>query len=141
MSSGRHSRRSAEQRWPALLNADVSASRTTCSGSAELSTIIALTPPVSAISVASGPSRAASAELIARAVSTEPVNATPATRAIAEQRLAERAAVAGQELQRLGRNAGLLEQRDGARRDERALLGGLRDARCCPPRAPRRPGP
>ena len=59
--SGRHSMRSAEQRWPALLNADVSASRTTCSGSAELSTIIALTPPVSAISVASGPSRAASA--------------------------------------------------------------------------------
>ena len=80
MCSGRHSMRSAEQRCPALLNADVSVSRTTCSGSAELSTIIALTPPVSAISAASGPARAASAELIARAVSTEPVNATPATR-------------------------------------------------------------
>ena len=50
MSSCRQSTRSAEQRWPALSNADTSASSTTCSGSAELSTIIAFWPPVSAIS-------------------------------------------------------------------------------------------
>ena len=125
--SGRHSKRSAEQRWPALLNADVSASRTTCSGSAELSTIIALTPPVSAISVASGPSRAASAELIARAVSTEPVNATPATRASPSSASPSARPSPGRNCSAPAGMPALLEQRDGARRDERALLGRLRD--------------
>ncbi len=52
-SSCRHRMRSAEQRWPALSNAEDSASATTCSGSAELSTIIAFWPPVSAISTGS----------------------------------------------------------------------------------------
>jgi hypothetical protein len=37
--------RSAEQRWPALSNAERSRRPTTCSGSAELSTIIAFWPP------------------------------------------------------------------------------------------------
>ncbi len=50
MSSCTNSTRSAEQRWPAALKAEVTASFTTCSGSAELSTIIAFWPPVSAIS-------------------------------------------------------------------------------------------
>jgi len=45
----------AEQRWPALLKPDSSVSATTCSGSADESTIIALRPPVSAISGAIGP--------------------------------------------------------------------------------------
>jgi len=75
--------RCAEQRCPALWNADTTTSSTTCSGSAEASTSIALTPPVSAISVAIGPGRAASAALMRRAVSSEPVKATPAMRASA----------------------------------------------------------
>ena len=60
MSSCRHSSRSAEQRWPAEPNALASTSATTCSGSAELSTIIALMPPVSAMNGTIGPGRAAS---------------------------------------------------------------------------------
>ncbi len=55
-------------------------SATTCSASAEESTIIAFWPPVSAISVARGPSRSARVRLIVRAVPVEPVNATPAMR-------------------------------------------------------------
>ena len=49
MSSCRQSSRSAEQRWPAEPNALVSTSVTTCSARAELSTIIVLIPPVSAM--------------------------------------------------------------------------------------------
>ena len=50
----------------------------TCSSSALESTSIAFCPPVSAISGATGPSRAANARLIARAAPVLPVNATPA---------------------------------------------------------------
>ncbi len=82
MSRCTHSTRSAEQRWPALSNADTSASATTCSGSAELSAIIALRPPVSAISGTSG-NRDASVRAMIAATSVDPVNATPATRASA----------------------------------------------------------
>ena len=57
MSSCRYSTRSAEQRWPALSKAEVSTSATTCSGSADESTIIAFCPPVSAISGTIGPGR------------------------------------------------------------------------------------
>ena len=71
--------RELEQRCPALWNAEASVSATTCSGSAEESTTIAFNPPVSAMNGTIGPSRAASAWLIARAVSYEPVNTTPAT--------------------------------------------------------------
>ena len=49
ISSCRYSTRSAEQRWPALVKAEVMTSSTTCSGSAVASTTIAFTPPVSAI--------------------------------------------------------------------------------------------
>ena len=79
-SSCTKSRRSAEQRWPAERKADVTTSSATCSGSAVASAIMALMPPVSAISGTIGPSLAASARLIARATSVEPVKATPATR-------------------------------------------------------------
>ena len=65
---------------PALWNAETTTSSTTCSGRAEASTTMALTPPVSAISVAIGPGRAASAALMRRAVPSEPVKATPAIR-------------------------------------------------------------
>ena len=56
-----HSRRSAEQRWPAERNALCTTASTTCSGSAVESTTIAFRPPVSAISGTIGPSDAASA--------------------------------------------------------------------------------
>ena len=80
--------RSAEQRCPALWKAEMITSRTTCSVSAVESTIIALSPPVSAISMgfAVAPSatsagvRAASARSIRRATSLEPVKQTPSTR-------------------------------------------------------------
>ncbi len=60
-------------------------SLTTCSASAELSTIIAFCPPVSAISGTSGV-RAASACAIALPTAVDPVKATPATRASATSR-------------------------------------------------------
>ena len=69
-----------EQRWPAERKAEVTTSSATCSGRAVASTIMALTPPVSAISGTIGPSFAASARLMSRATSVEPVNTTPATR-------------------------------------------------------------
>ncbi len=83
MSSCRHSTRSAEQRWPALSKAEASTSLTTCSGSADESTIIAFWPPVSAISGTARPSgarRVASWRWISRATSVEPVNSTPQQR-------------------------------------------------------------
>ena len=73
-----HSRRSAEQRWPALSKAEASASWTTCSGSAEASTIIAFCPPVSAISGTLP--RAASERWMCAAASVEPVKTTAAVR-------------------------------------------------------------
>ena len=79
ISSCTKSTRSAEQRCPALLKAEVTASTTTCSGSAELSTIIAFWPPVSAIS---GDLRVAPCEraAISLATAVDPVKATPAMR-------------------------------------------------------------
>ena len=77
-SSCTHRSRSAEQRWPAERNDEATTSSVTCSGSAVASTIIALMPPVSAISGTIGPSLAASARLMARPTSVEPVKQTPA---------------------------------------------------------------
>ena len=112
----------------ALERAELITSRVTCSGSAELSTISAFCPPVSAISMAIGASRAASARLIARAVSVEPVKATPAMRGSRGQRGAD-LAVAGRELEHVVGNAGLVAQPDRQRGDQRGLLGGLGDHR------------
>ncbi len=55
-------------------------SRTACSGSAVESTIMALRPPVSAISGAAGPAPAASARSMRIAVCVDPVKQTPAVR-------------------------------------------------------------
>ena len=77
-----HSRRSAEQRWPALRKALCTTASTTCSGSAVLSTTIALRPPVSAISGTIGPSLAASVRLMRRATCVLPVKHTPAVRRV-----------------------------------------------------------
>jgi hypothetical protein len=54
-SSCTHSTRSAEQRWPALSKAEAITSATTCSVSADESTIIAFCPPVSAMSGTGAP--------------------------------------------------------------------------------------
>ncbi len=82
-SSCTNSSRSAEQRWPAERKAEVTTSSATCSGSAVASAIMALMPPVSAISGTIGPSLAASVRLIRRATSVEPVKTTPAMSACA----------------------------------------------------------
>ena len=74
-----HSRRSAEQRWPAERKALCTTASITCSGSALLSTIIAFRPPVSAISGTIGPSLAASARAMCLATGVLPVKQTPAT--------------------------------------------------------------
>ncbi len=71
---------SAEQRWPALWNEDASTSRTTCSGSAVESTIMAFRPPVSATMTASGSMFSAMALSMTLAVLVDPVKHTPATR-------------------------------------------------------------
>ncbi len=89
ISSCRQSTRSAEQRWPAESKAEVRASSTSCSGSAEESATSAFWPPVSAIRVGGLPSaqrRWASCLLIERATSVEPVNTTPATAALPTSR-------------------------------------------------------
>ena len=127
MSSCTHRTRSAEQRCPALLNADCTASITTCSGSAELSTIIAFRPPVSAISTGIAPSRAARLRWMSCAVSVEPVNTTPATRGSATAARPDDGAATRQEMQDLAGNARLQQQPHGLRRHERRLLGGLGD--------------
>ena len=125
-SSCTHSSRSAEQRWPAERKAEVTTSSATCSGSAVASTIMALMPPVSAISGTIGPSLAASARLIDRATSVEPVKTTPATSRCATS-AAPTLAVAGDEMQRARRHAGLVQEPHGRGGDQRRLLGGLRD--------------
>ena len=72
--------RSAEQRCPALWKLEAMMSRTACSGRAVESTIIALRPPVSAISGARGSRFSAMERLMICATSVEPVKQTPATR-------------------------------------------------------------
>ena len=111
VSSCRQSRRSAEQRCPALSNADCAASRTTCSGSAELSTIIAFWPPVSAISVAIGAGRARerAVDRLRRLDGAGEHDAGDAR--IGDERLAELRAVArAAKCSALGRDAGLVQQ-------------------------------
>ncbi len=86
ISSCKHSTRSAEQRCPALSKAEASTSTTTCSVSAEESTIIAFIPPVSAINGIGRPwasRRVAMLRCNNVATSVEPVNITPRTRASA----------------------------------------------------------
>ena len=125
-SSCTNNSRSAEQRWPAERNAEVTTSSATCSGSAVASTIIALMPPVSAISGTIGPSLAASARLIVRATSVEPVKTTPAMSGCATSARAD-PAVARHQMQRRRRHAGFMQQPHGFSRDQRRLLGRLRD--------------
>ena len=105
----RMSTRNAEQRWPALLNPEATASSTTCSGSAELSTSIALMPPVSAMKVAIAPRTGGEAAFdearrLGRSGKDDACNAR-----VARQCGAHRGALARQELQHLNRHAGLMQ--------------------------------
>ena len=85
-----------------------------------------LMPPVSAISGTMGPSLAASARLIRRATSVEPVKATPATRAVRDQRRAD-PPVAERQMQSTARHPRLMQQLDRFEGDQRRLLGRLGD--------------
>ena len=123
-SSCTQSSRSAEQRWPAERNADVITSSVTCSGSAVASTIMALMPPVSAISGTIGPSLAASARLMARADLGRAGEGDAGDARVGDQRRAD-LAVARHEMQRARRHAGLVQQAHRFGRDQRRLLGGL----------------
>ena len=126
MSSCRQSTRSAEQRWPAESKAEVSASSTSCSGRAEESAIMAFCPPVSAISTGGRPS-ASSVRASCRWIEPRHLGRAgehhAGHRRIADQRGAD-LAVAGQELQRRARHAGLVQQR--ARRS--AAISGVSSA-------------
>ena len=104
-------------------------SRTACSGSAVESTIIALRPPVSAISMASGAAVSASCRSISFATSVEPVKQTPAMRGSAVSGAPTDGAVARQQLQHVCRHAGLVQQRHRSRGDQRRLLGRLGEHR------------
>ena len=100
-------------------------SRTACSGSAVESTIIALRPPVSAISMASGAAVLASCRSIRRATSVEPVKQTPAMRGSAVSGAPTDGPSPGSSCSTSCGMPASLQQRDSARGDQRRLLGGL----------------
>ena len=118
--------RQAEQRWPAERKAEVTTSSATCSGSAVASAIMALMPPVSAISGTIGPSFAASARLIFCADLGRAGEGDAGDARIVDQRRADRA-VARHEIERIDRNAGRVQELHRLEGDERRLLGGLGD--------------
>ena len=124
-SSCRQSSRSAEQRCPAERNAEATTSSVTCSGKAVASTIIALTPPVSAINAAIGPSFAASARLIDCRCRRRAGEGDARDAGQGDERRAG-FAVAGNEVQHIFGNAAAMQQRDGLRRDQRRLFGRFR---------------
>ena len=131
------SRRSAEQRWPAERNAEAITSSVTCSGSAVASTIMALMPPVSAISGTIGAVLCGERAVDDRApTSVEPVKATPATPGSATRQAAD-VAVAGDEMQRGRRDAGVVEQRAPPRRRSAASAPPAWPPPHCRRRAPR----
>ena len=125
-SSCRQSSRSAEQRWPAERNAEVITSSVTCSGKAVASTIMALMPPVSAISGTIGPSFAASARLMVCADFGRAGEDDAGSVGIGDENSTGRA-VAGNKMQRGRRNAGLVQQLNRAGGNQRRLLGRLGD--------------
>ena len=121
--------RSAEHLWPALWKAEARMSRTACSGNAVESTIMALRPPVSAISGASGARLSAMVAVdelgrLGRAGETDAGD----TR-VRRDRPADLRAAARQKLDRGFGDARLMHQRHGSGGDQRGLLGGLGDDR------------
>ena len=89
---------------------------------------MALMPPVSAISGTIGPSFAASARLMSRATSVEPVKATPATAGCATSAPPISPSPRTRCKHAL-RHAGLVQELHRLEGDERRLLGGLGDDR------------
>ena len=87
---------------------------------------MAFCPPVSAISVPIGPSRCASVWLIVCATSVDPVNTTPATRGSATARPPMSEPIAGQEMQHIGRHAGLEHELHRTVGNQRRLRRRLR---------------
>ena len=111
MSSCTNSTRAAEQRWPALSKAERTASRTTCSGSAVESAIMALMPPVSAMNGTMAPRRSASACWIAqRGLVRTGEGDTPLMRVILDERLAEPSPPPGSRCSTSRGNAGFVQQ-------------------------------
>ena len=139
-SSWTNSTRKAEQRWPALWKADEMTSRVTCSGRAELSTIIAFWPPVSAMNGMIGPSRSASVRLIMRAVSVEPVKTTPASSGCAVSVPPTTLPSPGASWTTSLGNARLVHQLDRERADQRRLPGRLGNYGIARSERRRRPG-
>ena len=125
ISSCRNSSRSAEQRWPALMKAELTTSSTTCSGSAVESTSIAFKPPVSAISGTMAPPRAASARLMVSAVAVDPVMATPARAGCANAISPNSRPGAGIRCSASGATPASCRSPDEARGNQRRRLGGL----------------
>ena len=128
ISSCRHSTRSAEQRWPAESKAEATTSATTCSASAEESTIMRILPAGfgdQRHGLPSDPSRPASCRWISRATSVEPVNITPRTRASATSARAD-APSPGSSCSASARHARLdAAARTASRGDQRGFLGRL----------------
>ena len=142
-SSCTQSTRSAEQRWPALSNAEATTSFTTCSASADESTSIAFWPPVSAIS---GTGRPSSFKRAGEALLEQPRDLgragehhAPDPR-VADQRRADRLARPGQQLQHGARHAGAARAGAPSRRRSAASARPAWPAPDCRRRARRRPG-
>ena len=132
--------RSAEQRWPALSNADDSASATTCSGSAELSTIIAFCPPVSAMST--GSSSRDSELPVDQAGDLRGAREDDARDArIGDERRANGLAAPRQQLQRGRGHAGTMEDARRPRARSAASARPASQAPDCRRRAPRATSP
>ena len=104
-------------------------SRTACSGSAVESTIIALSPPVSAMSGASGARCAAIARSMSPGSFGRAGEAHTVDARIGRERCSHRCAIARQQLHRSARDAGLVHEANPTCRDEGRLLGWLRDDR------------
>ena len=138
MSSCTNSTRAAEQRWPALSKAERTQSRTTCSGSALESAIMALMPPVSAMKGTMALAAVGQRPLDGpgRLVGAGEGDAVHAR--ILDQRRAEPAA-ARQQVQDVARHARLVQQLRRQEGGDRRLLGGLGQHRRCP--RPARPPP
>ena len=138
-SSCRQSRRSAEQRWPAERKAEVTTSSVTCSGSAVASTIMALMPPVSAISGTIGPSLAASARLMRLRRRGRAGEGDAGDARMRHQPRAD-VAIARHEMQRAGGHARLVQQRTPRNRRRAASARRASPPPHCRRRAPPRPG-
>ena len=137
MSSCTNNRRSAEQRCPALQKAEATTSSTTCSGSAVESTIIALMPPVSAISGRIAPSRAASARCSVCAVRGGAGEGDAGERARGRARSAPKSRPRRQVVQRIGAERPRSCSSSTQRAPTRASAPRAWRSRRCRRRAPR----